>query len=187
MYYLCLHTIKVLDPMCAPNTAIYSAGEPLWRLKWPLGPARVLLERSEGLFRACFGAASALEMAALACPGAASALKKAAQACFDAASALKIAILACSGATSAHKKPARACLSALSALKEACSSLLFEITIQKCWSRLHSALSHCTLLHFAPCMDMHGYTQVYIYSNVTVHPISGAHLRDPGDRGEGMG
>ena len=114
----------------------------------------MLLESSEGLFRACFGAASALEMAALACPGAASALKKAAQACFDAASALKIAILACSGATSAHKKPARACLSALSALKEACSSLLFEITIQKCWSRLHSALSHCTLLHFAPCMDM---------------------------------
>ena len=114
----------------------------------------MLLERSEGLFRTCFGAASALEMAALACPGAASALKKAAQACFDAASALKIAILACSGATSAHKKPARACLSALSALKEACSSLLFEITIQKCWSRLHSALSHCTLLHFAPCMDM---------------------------------
>ena len=35
-----------------------------------------------------------------------------------------------------------------------CSSLLCEITIRKCWSRLHSALSHCTLLHFAPCMDM---------------------------------
>ena len=58
----------------------------------------MVLERSEGLFRACFGAASALEMAALACLGAASALKKAAQACIDAASALKIAILACSGA-----------------------------------------------------------------------------------------
>jgi len=24
-----------------------------------------------------------------------------------------------------------------------------EITIQKCWSRLYSDLSHCTLLHFA--------------------------------------
>ena len=35
-----------------------------------------------------------------------------------------------------------------------CSSMLFEITIRKCWSRLHSALSHYTLLHFAPCMDM---------------------------------
>ena len=91
-----------------------------------------LPERSEGLFRACFGAASALEMAALACPGAASALKKAAQACFDAASALKMAILACSGATSALKKPVRARFSALNALKEAvrarCSRSLLEST-----------------------------------------------------------
>ena len=92
-------------PAAPAKTLLFTAREPLWHSKWPLGPARVLLERSEGLFRACFGAASALEMAALACPGAASALKKAAQACFDAASALKIAILACSGATSALKKP----------------------------------------------------------------------------------
>ena len=35
--------------------------------------------------------------------------------------------------------------------------------IQKCWSRLHCALSHCTLLCFAPCMYMHGSTLVYIY------------------------
>jgi hypothetical protein len=79
----------------------------------------VLLERSEGLFRACFGAASALEM-----------VKKAAQARIDAASALKIAILACSGAASALKKLARARFSALSALKEAvracCARSLFE-------------------------------------------------------------
>ena len=40
-----------------------------------------------------------------------------------------------------------------------CSSLLCEITIRKCWSRLHSALSHCSLLHYAPCMDMRGFTQ----------------------------
>ena len=122
----------------------------------------MLLERSEGLFRACFGAASALKIAALACPGAASALKKAAQACFDAASALKMAILACSGATSALKKPARARFSATECAQRGCSSLLFEITIQKCWSRLYSDLSHCTLLHFAPCMDMHGFTLVYL-------------------------
>ena len=101
-------------------------------------------------------------MAAPVCPGAASALKKAAQACFDAASALKMAILACSGATSALKKPARARFSATECAQRGCSSLLFEITIQKCWSRLHSALSHCTLLHFASCMDMHGYTLVSI-------------------------
>ena len=93
-------------------------------------------------------------MAAPACPGAASALKKAAQACFDAASALKMAILACSGATSALKKPARARFSATECAQRGCSSLLFEITIQKCWSRLYSDLSHCTLLHFATCMDM---------------------------------
>ena len=159
-------------------TLLFTAREPLWRSKWPLGPARVLLERSEGLFQTCFGATSALEMATLACPGAASALKKAAPACFDAASALKIAILACSGAASALRKPARARLSALSALMppvrskslfELASMLpvhskkLFEITIQKCWSQLHCALTHCTLLCVATCMDMHGFTLVYIY------------------------
>ena len=117
-------------PAAHAKTPLFTAREPLWRSKWPLGPARVLLERSEGLFRACFGAASALKMAALACPGAATALKKAAQACFDAASALKMAILACSGATSALKKPVRARFSALNALEEAvrarCSRSLFK-------------------------------------------------------------
>ena len=33
-----------------------------------------------------------------------------------------------------------------------CSRLLFKITVRKCWARLHCALSHCTLLCFAPCM-----------------------------------
>ena len=50
-----------------------------------------------------------------------------------------------------------------------CSSLLFEITIQKCWSRLHCALSNmsdCTLLRFAPCMGMHRFTLVCIYTSV---------------------
>ena len=116
-------------PAAPAKTPLFTAREPLWHSKWPLGPAPVLLERSEGLFRACFGAASALEMAALACPGAASALKKAAQACFDAASALKMAILACSGATSALKKPARARFSATECAQRGCSSLLFELTI----------------------------------------------------------
>ena len=36
------------------------------------------------------------------------------------------------------------------------SSVLFEIAVRKSWSRLHCALSHCTLHCFAPCMDMHG-------------------------------
>ena len=43
------------------------------------------------------------------------------------------------------------------------SSVLFEIAVRKSWSRLHCALSHCTLHCFAPCMDMHGSTLVYIY------------------------
>ena len=44
------------------------------------------------------------------------------------------------------------------------SSVLFEIAVHKSWSRLHCALSHCTLHCFAPCMDMHGSTLVlYIY------------------------
>ena len=63
-------------------------------------------------------------------------------------------------------------------VQKGCSSLLFKITIPKCWSRLHCALSHCTLLCFAPCMDMHGSTLVYIYicvpeasSNLQLQPI----------------
>ena len=40
------------------------------------------------------------------------------------------------------------------------SSVLFEIAVRKSWSRLHCALSHCTLHCFAPCMDMHGSTLV---------------------------
>ena len=43
-------------------------------------------------------------------------------------------------------------------VRRGCSRLLFEITIRKCWARLHCALSHCTLLCFAPCMYMHGST-----------------------------
>ena len=180
-------------PAAHAKTPLFTAREPLWQSKWPLGTARVLLERSEGLFRACFGAASALEMAALACPGAASALKRAAPACFDAASALKIAILACSGAASALKKPARARFSALSHYSKVlvsvslcperlysaqlcsmhghvrrCSSLLSEITIRKCGSLFHFALNHCTLLCFATCMDMHRFTLVYNLSLIHI-------------------
>ena len=49
-------------------------------------------------------------------------------------------------------------------VRRGCSRLLFEITIRKCWARLHCALSHCTLLCFAPCMYMHGSTLVYLYT-----------------------
>ena len=45
-------------------------------------------------------------------------------------------------------------------IQRVCSGLLFKITIQKCWSRLHCALSRFTLLYFATCMDMHGSTLV---------------------------
>ncbi len=46
---------------CTCENPLFTAREePLWRSKWPLGPARVLLERSEGLFWFCFGATRAL-------------------------------------------------------------------------------------------------------------------------------
>ncbi len=59
-------------------------------------------------------------------------------------------------------------------VRRGCSRLLFEITIQKCWSRLHCALSHCTLLCFALCMDMHGFTLVYLYKGSRAKGRSGA-------------
>ena len=156
-----MHALEFFCTCCTcANTAIYHTRATL-ALKMAARACSAAAGALGRAVRACFGAASALEMAALARPGAASALKKAAQACFDAARALKIAILACSGATRALKKPARARFSATECAQRGCSSLLFEITIRKCWSRLHPALSHCTLLHFAPCMDMHGYTLVH--------------------------
>ena len=36
-----------------------------------------------------------------------------------------------------------------------------KITMQTRWSRLHCALSHCTLLCFAMCIDMHGIKSKY--------------------------
>ena len=80
-----------------------------------------------GAARARFVAADALEMATPAC-GAASTLEKAAQICSSGASSLRMAA---------------------SAFKVAVPSLLIEITIRKCWSRLHYALSRCALLCFA--------------------------------------
>ena len=60
-------------------------------------------------------------------------------------------------------------------VRRGCSRLLFEITIRKCWARLHCALSHCTLLCFAPCMYMHGSTLVYIYIYTSVNPCISMH------------
>ena len=57
-------------------------------------------------------------------------------------------------------------------VRRGCSRLLFEITIRKCWARLHCALSHCTLLCFAPCMYMHGSTLVYIYIYIYIYKHS---------------
>ena len=52
-------------------------------------------------------------------------------------------------------------------VRRGCSRLLFEITIRKYGARPHCALSHCTLLCFAPCMYMHGFTLVcIIYSSI---------------------
>ena len=61
-----------------------------------------------------------------------------------------------------HQCARRGCSSLLRCrlcVQRSCSRLLFKITIRKCWARLHCALSHCTLLCFAPCMYMHGAKQ----------------------------
>ena len=134
-----------------------------WRSKWPApacsGAASVL----EGAVRACFGAAGALKMAALACPGAASALGKADRACLGAASAIKMAPLACSGFGQCAQRGCPSLLRCRQCAQRDFSSVLFEIAVRKSWSRLHCALSHCTLHCFAPCMDMHGSTLVHIH------------------------
>ena len=134
-----------------------------WRSKWPAPACSGAASALERAVRACFGAAGVLEMAALACPSAASPLEKAVQACFGATSALKKAVRACFGATSALRKSCLSLLRWRQSARRGCSHLLFETTIRKCWSRLHCAVSHCTLHCFAPCMDMHGSTLVYIY------------------------
>ena len=74
----------------------------------------------------CFGAASALEMAALAFPGAAGALRKAVRACSGGANALRIVALAGSASSSALKKTVRARFGAASAFKTAVPGSLFE-------------------------------------------------------------
>ena len=112
--------------------------------------------------RACFSPAGALKMAALACPGATSALEKADRACLGAASAIKMAGLACSGFGQCAQRGCPSLLRCRQCAQRGFSSVLFEIAVRKSWSRLHCALSHCTLHCFAPCMDMHGSTLVYI-------------------------
>ena len=123
----------------AQNTAII-ARESLWRSKWPLGPARVLLERSEGLCD------QNTRSGPLWCRQYAQNSRSDPFWCRKCARKVCSSLLQCCQCT-----------------QSGCSSLLFEITIQKCWSRLYSDLSYCTLLHFAPCMYMHGFTLVYIY------------------------
>ena len=150
-------------PAAPAKTPLFTAREPLWplwRSKWPLGPARVLLEGSEG-FSGPALAPPVRSKWPLFWPAQVPPVRS--KRLLKPASMLKMPILACSGATSVLKKPARARLSATECAQRGCSSLLFEITIRKCWSRLHSALSHFTLFRFASCMDMHGFTLVYIY------------------------
>ena len=133
-----------------------------WRSKWPAPACSGAASALERAVRACFGAAGALEMAALACPGDASPLEKAVQACFGATSVLKKSVRACFGATSALRKSCLSLLPCRQSARRGCLRLLFKIAIRKCCSRLHCAVSHCTLHCFAPCMDMHGSTLVII-------------------------
>ena len=85
------------------------------------------------------------------------------RACLGAASAIKMAGLACSGFGQCAQRGCPSLLWCRQCAQRGFSSVLFEIAVRKSWSRLHCALSHCTLHCFAPCMDMHGSTLVYIY------------------------
>ena len=143
------------------NSTIYCTGT-TWRSKWPLGPARVLLERSEGLL----GPAWAPPVRSKWPLGPALVPPVRSKRLIEPASALPVRskwpfwpALVKKCAQKTHSSP----LQCTDCAQRGCSSLLFEITIRKCWSRLPCALSHCTLLHFALCMDMHGFTLVYIY------------------------
>ena len=133
------------------------------RSKWPAPACSGATSALEGAVRACFGPAGALKMAALACPGAASALGKA-------VSAIKMAGLACSGLGQCAQRGCPSLLRCRQCAQRGFSSVLFEIAVRKSWSRLHCALSHCTLHCFAACMDMHGSTLVYIcYINIYIY------------------
>ena len=125
-----------------------------WRSKWPAPACSGAASALEGAVRACFSPAGALKMAALACPGAASALGKADRACLGAASAIKMAGLACSGFGQCAQRGCPSLLRCRQCAQRGFSSVLFEIAVRKSWSRLHCALSHCTLLCFALCMYM---------------------------------
>ena len=139
-----------------------------WRSKWPAPACSGAASALEGAVRACFSPAGALKMAALACPGAVSALGKADRACLGAASAIKMAGLACSGFGQCAQRGCPSLLRCRQCAQRGFSSVLFEIAVRKSWSRLHCALSHCTLHCFAPCMDMHGSTLVYIYIDIGI-------------------
>ena len=132
-----------------------------WRSKWPAPACSGAASALKWAVRACFSPAGALKMAALACPGAASALGKADRACLGALSAIKMAGLACSGFGQCAQRGCPSLLRCRQCAQSGFSSVLFEIAVRKSWSRLHCALSHCTLHCFAPCMDMHGSTLVY--------------------------
>ena len=49
------------------------------------------------------------------------------------------------------------------------SKLRCEVTVRNHWEMYDSTLFHWTLLHFAPCMDMHGFTLVYIYIYIYIY------------------
>ena len=141
------------------NAAICCAGA-TWRSKWPLWPAPGPPVRSKRLFepasappvRSKWPLRPALVLPvrskrlfehASAPPGR-SALEKAARACFGNASAFEQAVRACFGVASALEK----------AVRDHCSKVLVSVTL--CSVPLYSA-------PLSPCMDMHGFTLVYIY------------------------
>ena len=156
-------------PAAHAKTPLFTAREPLWRSKWPLGPAWVLLGRS-GLPGCCWSAlkgCSGLLRRRQSAQNGRSGLPRCRQCAQKGCSSLlrccQCAQNGHSGLLWCHQCAQKACSSPLQCTECAqrgCSSLLCEITIRKCWSRFHFALNNCTLLCFTLCMDMHGFTLV---------------------------
>ena len=115
------------------NSAIYRT-RATWHSKWPLGPARVLLERSKGLF----GPASAPLVRSK----------------WPLWPALVPPVSSEWPLWPALVPPVR-------------PKRLFEPAVQDHYSKVLVSVTLCSVLRcsalLAPCMDMHGFTLVYIY------------------------
>ena len=90
------------------------------------------------------------------------ALEIAAQACLRSHRALDKACLRRSHLKHAFEASVRSKSQFEVTIRSRSSKSRFEVTVRNYWEMYHRTLFDWTLLHFAPCMDMHGFALVYI-------------------------